>query len=185
MQEHRIFIGLGTSVRLHKHHHARSSNNTSQQQTLIRNAVNKLDSSIYALHQNHAGHILGCSGYYLSHAWGQVRAGSYVNAVICISSHQTPRLFLRQLLQLEYQLGRRRSRKRWGPRYIDMDILLFGSKTIHQPELNIPHPWMWEREFVLWPLSELEDLLTDLQRQQLKKALVCQSTYPLTRPQRL
>lgn len=185
MQAHRIFIGLGTSVRLHKHHHTNTSNSASQQQTLIHNAVNKLDSSIHALHQNHAGQVLGCSGYYLSRPWGQVRAGSYINAVICINSYRTPRLFLRQLLQLEYQLGRRRSRKRWGPRYIDMDILLFGSQSVNQPELRIPHPWMWEREFVLWPLSELEDLLTNRQRQQLKGALVCQSTNPLTRPQRL
>jgi 2-amino-4-hydroxy-6-hydroxymethyldihydropteridine diphosphokinase len=79
----------------------------------------------------------------------------YLNAVLLIVTELEPPELLAACLRVESALGRVR-RERWGPRTIDIDVLLFDERTIDEPELRVPHPRMHERAFVLAPLLELE-----------------------------
>ena len=80
--------------------------------------------------------------------------GKFLNAVLKINTNLTPLKLLKQLQKIENELGRRRT-VRWGPRTIDLDILLFGDKVIEGKELKIPHPRLMRRDFVLKPLLNL------------------------------
>ncbi len=79
----------------------------------------------------------------------------YLNGVIKIKTALSPQQLLDTLQGIEKSLGRERT-VRFGPRIIDLDILLYGDKIISQPDLEIPHPKMREREFVMEPLREIE-----------------------------
>jgi 2-amino-4-hydroxy-6-hydroxymethyldihydropteridine diphosphokinase len=78
----------------------------------------------------------------------------YLNACAILRVTLTPHRLLQHLLQIEQQFGRVR-RERWGPRLLDLDLLLFGDQIIDTPTLQIPHPRMNERAFVLVPLAEI------------------------------
>ena len=80
--------------------------------------------------------------------------GKFLNAVVKIKTDLTPLKLLKQLQKIENEVGRRRT-VRWGPRTIDLDILLFGDKVIERKELRVPHPRLMERDFVLKPLLSL------------------------------
>ncbi|MDG4869912.1 2-amino-4-hydroxy-6-hydroxymethyldihydropteridine diphosphokinase, partial [Guyparkeria sp. 1SP6A2] len=79
----------------------------------------------------------------------------YVNAVAAIETALTPQQLLAALQQIEQQQGRERKAERWGPRTLDLDILLYGQWQLDSPQLTIPHYGMKVREFVLYPLYEL------------------------------
>ena len=78
----------------------------------------------------------------------------YLNAVVAIETTLRPRPLLDVLHRIEQQLGRRRV-ERWGPRTIDLDLLLYDQQTIDQEDLVVPHPRMHERRFVMEPLAEI------------------------------
>jgi len=78
----------------------------------------------------------------------------YLNAVIEVETTLPPRALLEACLQIEREMGRTRG-ERWGPRVIDVDVLTYGDDEIDEPGLQIPHPRMHERGFVLAPLLEL------------------------------
>ena len=78
----------------------------------------------------------------------------YVNAVISIEADITAYQLLKSLLAIEADLGRKR-KKKWDPRTIDLDILLYGQAVMDEKELTIPHPYMHLRKFVLLPMSQL------------------------------
>jgi len=80
----------------------------------------------------------------------------YLNGVIKITTDLPPKTLLIVLQNIEKKLGRYRPFKN-APRTIDLDILLYGGEVIDEPDLKIPHPRMYEREFVLKPLREIED----------------------------
>lgn len=80
--------------------------------------------------------------------------GNYLNAAIKIETSLSPRALLKFLKETEKDLGRKKS-VRFGPRIIDLDILLYADKIIRSDDLVIPHPRMFEREFVLKPLREI------------------------------
>lgn len=82
----------------------------------------------------------------------------FVNCVIEIESALSPNKLLKQLLQIEQLLGRERQ-VRYGPRTIDLDILLLGNRIIKQKKLCVPHPFLQERKFVLIPLCDLAPYL--------------------------
>lgn len=86
--------------------------------------------------------------------------GKYLNGVIKVKTTFSPRSLLKVLQNIEHNLGRVRT-LRFGPRTIDLDILLYGDKVINEPALKIPHPRMFAREFVLKPLLEIEPELKD------------------------
>lgn len=94
------------------------------------------------------------SSFYLTTPVGYIAQPDFLNAVVEIETNLTPNQLLTQLLQLEKILGRIRQKK-WGPRIIDLDILLYNDKVIRQKHLIIPHPQMHRRLFVLEPLVEI------------------------------
>jgi 2-amino-4-hydroxy-6-hydroxymethyldihydropteridine diphosphokinase len=79
----------------------------------------------------------------------------FFNAVCRVSTGLEPQALLRFLKNLEWEIGRRPGGQPWGPRPIDLDILLYDDRVVNAPELKIPHPRLAERAFVLVPLCEL------------------------------
>ena len=79
----------------------------------------------------------------------------YVNGVIEIETELKPELLLKKCKNIERAMGRKKVRKRWGARIIDLDILLYNSLIMNKKSLKIPHPEMHQRKFALIPLSEL------------------------------
>jgi 2-amino-4-hydroxy-6-hydroxymethyldihydropteridine diphosphokinase len=94
------------------------------------------------------------SSVYRTPPWGKTDQPDFLNAVAGIETGRSPRELLDLCLAAEKTLKRVRA-ERWGPRTIDIDILLFGRRTIEEPGLEIPHPRMTERAFVLLPLAEI------------------------------
>jgi 2-amino-4-hydroxy-6-hydroxymethyldihydropteridine diphosphokinase len=86
---------------------------------------------------------------------------SFVNMVVRINTELDARSLMDACKSLEIQLGREPVHQKWGPRVIDIDILLFGDDKIIEPDLEIPHPHMTERRFVLVPLLEIDPDVTD------------------------
>ena len=86
---------------------------------------------------------------------GPVEQPSFLNGVIAVETTLTARELLDLLLAIEHELGRVRA-ERWGPRTVDLDLLVYGTATIDQPGLRVPHPYLHERRFVLEPLAELD-----------------------------
>lgn len=80
----------------------------------------------------------------------------FVNGAAALRTQLSPKALLERLLQIEREMGRERSGPRYGPRTIDVDLLLYGSEEVDEPGLRIPHPRLAEREFVLEPLAELD-----------------------------
>lgn len=79
----------------------------------------------------------------------------YLNTAVELETSFTPKALLKRLKEIEKRLYRKRSRKRWGPRPIDLDILLYDDWIVEERNLHIPHPRMHERYFVLFPLAQL------------------------------
>jgi 2-amino-4-hydroxy-6-hydroxymethyldihydropteridine diphosphokinase len=84
----------------------------------------------------------------------------YLNAAAAIDTELEPRALLDLLLSIERELGRTREGPRFGPRTIDLDLLLYGDEFVDEPGLTVPHPRLHERRFVLEPLAELDPDLT-------------------------
>ncbi|MGZ0785704.1 2-amino-4-hydroxy-6-hydroxymethyldihydropteridine diphosphokinase [Pseudomonas saponiphila] len=128
----RIYIGMG-------------SNLAAPEEQLL--------SAIEALAQLPASQLRGVSAFYQSDSLlpGQPR---YTNAVAALDSNLEPLVLLDALQAIENQQGRERN-ERWGPRTLDLDILLFGDRLLDEPRLKVPHYHMHARPFVLYPLAEL------------------------------
>lgn len=94
------------------------------------------------------------SSLYITEPIGYVGQDSFLNAVIEISTMMSSRDLLRRCLEIEEQMGRVRIME-WGPRLIDLDLLLYGEDIIEDDELIVPHPLMHNRRFVLVPLVEI------------------------------
>ena len=89
-------------------------------------------------------------------------AGAFLNGVAQVETNLSPRELLDSLLDIEKRLGRDRTgQPRNAPRTVDLDLLLYGTQVINEPGLEVPHPRMHEREFVLWPLLQIASKLTD------------------------
>jgi 2-amino-4-hydroxy-6-hydroxymethyldihydropteridine diphosphokinase len=87
---------------------------------------------------------------------GLVDQPRFLNAAVEIETGLTAPDLLDRLLAVEQALGRRRTGPRWGPRTIDLDLLLYGREVVDEPGLTVPHPRLAERRFVLEPLHELD-----------------------------
>lgn len=85
---------------------------------------------------------------------GIVDQPQFLNLVVGLETTLTPEMLLRRLLEIERSLGRERL-VRWGPRTIDLDLLAYEGETRATPELELPHPRLWERTFVVEPLRAL------------------------------
>jgi len=105
--------------------------------------------------QEHSGiRLEACSAIYETAPVGFTDQPSFLNQVIRIATLLTPKSLLEWMLATEQQLGRERH-IRWGPRTIDLDLLLYGDLVMETGDLTIPHPRMMERAFVLVPLQEV------------------------------
>jgi len=91
--------------------------------------------------------------------WGYEGQPRFLNAAAELATELSPRALLDRLLAVENSLGRTREGPRWGPRTIDLDLLLYGSERLDEPALTVPHPHLHERLFVLEPLAELDPTL--------------------------
>ncbi|MGS2719193.1 2-amino-4-hydroxy-6-hydroxymethyldihydropteridine diphosphokinase [Paraglaciecola aestuariivivens] len=100
-------------------------------------------------------HLVCHSSLYSSLPMGPTDQPNYVNAVALINSQLSPVEMLAKTQAIELQQGRVRKANRWGPRTLDLDILLYANLSMHTDSLTIPHYGMKEREFVLYPLFEI------------------------------
>lgn len=100
--------------------------------------------------------LLRASKLYRTPAWGQREQQDFVNAVALLETQLDARALLDALLGVEREFGRERAgSERWGPRTLDLDLLLFGAARIDEPGLRVPHPHLHERAFALVPLLEI------------------------------
>jgi 2-amino-4-hydroxy-6-hydroxymethyldihydropteridine diphosphokinase len=99
--------------------------------------------------------LIKCSSLYKSQPMGPQDQPDYVNAVALIETALSPNTLLQQTQLIESQQGRIRKANRWGPRTLDLDLLLFGQQQIDNEHLRVPHAGMQQREFVLYPLFEI------------------------------
>lgn len=100
--------------------------------------------------------LVECSRYYRTAPVGDLGQPEFLNAVAELETALEPLSLLRGMQRIESDLGRTRNPdRRWGPRTIDLDLLLFDHAVVHEQDLTVPHPRMGERAFVLEPLAEL------------------------------
>ncbi|KAF1016150.1 MAG: 2-amino-4-hydroxy-6-hydroxymethyldihydropteridine pyrophosphokinase [Stenotrophomonas maltophilia] len=100
--------------------------------------------------------LLQASRLYATPAWGNEAQPPFVNAVAAVRTTLPPQALLAALLALEQQFGRVRDPAvHWGPRMLDLDLLLYAEQVLDLPELKVPHPYLHERAFVLVPLAEI------------------------------
>lgn len=107
-----------------------------------------------ALIAQQVGFVASTSAFYKTAAWGLTNQPDFINQCIQIYTPFPPKLLLKKLLNIEKQMGRVRHEK-WGPRTIDIDILLFDDCKIFENTIQIPHPHIQNRLFVLAPLAEI------------------------------
>jgi 2-amino-4-hydroxy-6-hydroxymethyldihydropteridine diphosphokinase len=109
--------------------------------------------------------LVAVSPVYETDPVGGPEQGAYLNAVVELDTERSPRELLALCQALEAEADRVRI-ERWGPRTLDVDVLLVGDLTVDEPDLEVPHPRMWARRFVLAPLADLApDLVSEAQLQ--------------------
>lgn len=133
----RVFLGLGS--------------NLGDRKTWIETAESQLEQ-----HPQIKG--IKCSALYESDPWGKVDQSAFLNRVIEIETDLDPQELLAVIQRIETDLGRQRDEK-WGPRNMDIDILVYNTEQIDSPDLQIPHPELTNRRFVLEPLAEIASQL--------------------------
>jgi 2-amino-4-hydroxy-6-hydroxymethyldihydropteridine diphosphokinase len=100
--------------------------------------------------------LVRASSLYRTPPWGVTDQPDFINAVAELQTMLEPSALMQALLNVETQAGRTRKGRRWGPRTLDLDLLLYGDRQLHEPGLDVPHPRIAERAFVLLPLAELD-----------------------------
>ena len=116
--------------------------------------VRQIRQALDALQKSPGIKFLGASSLYRTQPVGPVEQPPFINAVFALEAEIGPHDFLSLLLDIERNMGRVR-KERWGPRVIDLDLLFFGEEIIEEPGLEVPHPRLHERRFVLAPLAEI------------------------------
>jgi 2-amino-4-hydroxy-6-hydroxymethyldihydropteridine diphosphokinase len=141
----------------------------------------QVERGLHALAALPGSRLLRQSRLYRSAPWGRLDQPEFVNAVGMLETGLEPMDLLHELLEIERGFGRARDDTRWGPRVLDMDILVYGDRVVDQAGLHVPHPRLHERAFVLAPLAEIapglvvpgrgrvEDLLSGVAAQRIAK----------------
>jgi 2-amino-4-hydroxy-6-hydroxymethyldihydropteridine diphosphokinase len=104
---------------------------------------------------NTIGKIVAFSSIFESEPWGFFASNWFLNQVIRVETNNDPNSILKTINTIEQELGRKREGRSYSSRTIDIDIILFDDLIINTPELQIPHPHMCERRFVLEPLAQI------------------------------
>lgn len=138
MSVQRAYIGLGSNL-----NHPRA----------------QLERALEALAGLPDSELVGCSPFYRSAPMGPPGQPDYLNAVAALDTRLEPEALLDALQAIEQVQGRVRL-ERWGPRTLDLDILLYGKRRIDSARLTVPHSGIAERAFVLYPLADLAPQLT-------------------------
>lgn len=103
--------------------------------------------------------LTAASRLYRTPAWGRTDQPDFINAAVLVQTRLSPQTLLSHLLAIERAAGRSRGTRhasmRWGPRVLDLDLLLYGDSTVNEPGLRVPHPHLHERAFALVPLAEI------------------------------
>ena len=131
----RAFVGLGA--------------NLGERETTLRRAVELLASEPEV-------EVVALSSLRETDPVGFLDQPRFVNGAAKVETTLGPRALLERLLEVERSLGRERTGPRFGPRTVDLDLLLYGDETIDEPGLHVPHPRLHERRFALEPLAELD-----------------------------
>ncbi len=103
------------------------------------------------------GKVVSLSAFYVTDPWGFSSENSFLNAACCVETTLSPQAILKETQAMERELGRtgKSADGNYADRVIDIDLLLYGNRVLHTPELEIPHPLMTERRFVMDPLKEI------------------------------
>lgn len=118
--------------------------------------IAQLHNAVDALRSLAQCQLITVSKFYASKPMGPQDQPDYVNAVAKLSTSLASEALLDSLQKIELEQGRQRKSERWGPRTLDLDILLFANDIINTPRLVVPHYGLCQREFVVYPLLELE-----------------------------
>ena len=117
--------------------------------------LGQVERALTALQQLPASRLLACSPLYRSRPMGPADQPDYINGVALLETSLTPHQLLDETQRIELEQGRVRKAERWGPRTLDLDLLLYGEQMINDDRLTVPHYGMKERAFVLLPLFDL------------------------------
>lgn len=120
----------------------------------LEDPMRQVSEALQELHDIAQTRVAGCSSLYRSDPVGPPGQPDYINAVAALDTELEPEQLLDALQAIE-QAHQRVRKVHWGPRTLDLDILLFGNRIIASERLTVPHAWMLERGFVLWPLAEI------------------------------
>ena len=132
---HQVYLGLGT--------------NLGDKEANLKAAIGEIGKRV--------GEVTSLSAFHASEPWGFESEHSFLNAVCCVQTDLNPMEVLHTTQEIERSLGRLKKSVNgvYSDRMIDIDILLYDDLHIQTPELTIPHPLMWERDFVMIPLREI------------------------------
>lgn len=122
----------------------------------LQDPIAQLRHAVAALADIAQSRVVRVSSVYRSTPVGPPGQPDYLNAAVCLHTHLGPHALLNALQEIETAQGRVRL-QRWGPRTLDLDLLLYGDTTLNDERLTLPHPRMHERDFVLLPLQEISD----------------------------
>ncbi len=125
----------------------------------LQQPARQLETALAKVAETDGIEILQRSSFYRTAPWGDEDQGDFINAVIRIETDLQPETLLTVLQSIENNMGRKRTTRQWGPRLIDIDILLYGNLELRTSRLELPHPHMHKRVFVLRPLFELDSEL--------------------------
>ena len=115
----------------------------------------QIDEAFELLAEIEGSRLVRRSSLYRSTPLGGIEQPDFVNGAAAMLTRLEPPEFLAELQAIEKRQGRERDGARWGPRVLDLDLLVFGGQIIEQPGITVPHPGIAERNFVLLPLGEI------------------------------
>lgn len=121
--------------------------------------LTQVNAAIAALGAIPDSRIVAVSSFYRTPPLGPQDQPDYLNAAVALETTLAPEALLDHTQRIELDQGRVRKAERWGPRTLDLDIMLFGDETIATPRLTVPHYDMKNRGFMLWPLFEISPAL--------------------------
>ncbi|HHG8771101.1 TPA: 2-amino-4-hydroxy-6-hydroxymethyldihydropteridine diphosphokinase [Raoultella planticola] len=117
--------------------------------------LEQVNAAVAALAEIPESRIVAVSSFYRTPPLGPQDQPDYLNAAVALDTHLQAEDLLDHTQRIELQQGRERKAERWGPRTLDLDIMLFGDAVIHSARLTVPHYDMKNRGFMLWPLFEI------------------------------